>query len=210
MSDLTKCEKYKRRVMVLLRCFMAISYLWMMLQAAAIVPALDNKSKKSFLFRKKHYVVFYITLLPFDISTQLYVNAMILAVMFRLYKCCRSKVWFCSPDPLIIGQMKRIRLNRGHFTYFGAYLLLFIAMWIASIIIIYSSVLRICLKETFSDPLYIYAQLAFVILFKLLAMANFIDRVLRVYLVLKLFNNEAECMINPHDFGEHLNFLLHN
>lgn len=210
MSDLSRSEKYKRRLMVLLRCFMATSYLWMMLQAAAIAPGLKNQSKTRFLFRKKHYVVIYKTLLPFAKTTQLYVTLIILAVMLRLYKCCRSKVWFCSPDPLIIGHMKRIRFNMRHIIHFGAYLLLFLAMWIASVYTIYNRGLRVCLKETFEDPLSVYAQLAFTIIFKLLALANVIDRSLRVYLVLKLFNTEAECMINPHDFGEHLNLLLQN
>lgn len=210
MTDLSRSEKYWRRLVVLLRCFMAISYLWMMLQAAAIAPGLENQSKARFLFRKKQYVVIYKTVLRFSKITQLYVNLIILAVMLRFYNCCRSKVWFCSPDQLIIGHMKRIRFNRRHFIHFGAYLLLFIAMWIASVYIIYNSALKVCLKETFENPLYIYTQLAFIIIFKLLVLANLIDRSLRVYLVLKLFNNEAECMINPHDFGEHLNLLLQN
>lgn len=210
MADLSTSEKNKRRVMVLLRCFLAFSYLWVMLQAASIVPDLEDQSKNSFLVRKKDYVVTYRTLLPFKLVTQLLVNLIILAVILRLYKCCRANVWFFTPDKQMIGHMKRIRLNRRHFIHFGAYLLLFIAMWIATFCLTYRRIRTVYLNETPEDPLYIYAQLGFAMLFKLLALANFTDRSLRVYLLLKLFNKEPESMINPYDFGEHLNLLFRN
>lgn len=208
MPKLTRNQKYVRRFMVLLRCNLALFYLWLMLEAAAIVPVVETQTKSSLFNKTPWYVLACSSLLPFDLYIQLYVSIIIFLVMLRLYQCCRSNLWYTRTHELIIGNMKRISFSRRLFLYFGPYMLLFLFCWIGSLYLLCMNVLHICLYETNELPISIYLMLAFAILFKLLVLTNGLIRMLRVYMVLRLLNQEVEYLINPHDFGEHLNLFF--
>lgn len=210
MIDLTKYQRYVRRTMVLMRCHLAFFYLWLMLEAAAIVPVWETQSKSSLLNTTRQYAMSCSSLLPCDMYIQFYVSIVILLVLLRLYKCCRSNFWYTRMDELIIGEMRRVSFSRRHFLHFGPYLMLLVICWIASTYLLCANALKLCLYETNPLPISIYFMFGFAIVFKLLVLANGLVRTLRAYLVLKLLNEEVDGLINPHDFGEHLNMFFQN
>ncbi|KAH8410845.1 hypothetical protein KR222_000561, partial [Zaprionus bogoriensis] len=199
-----------RRMTVLLRCYLTFGYLWLLLQSAALAPALETKPKSAMLSLKREYTLVYSSSLHFDMDTQGYVFTAILLVMVRLYQCCRCNFWSASKRAFYEGDELRVGFNRRLFVHFGPYLLLFIICWIASVHFMWVNVVEVWTNEALELPKQLYFKFALTVLFKLLVLSNAITRCLRAYLLLRLFANEPDEMHNPHDFGEHLNLFFHN
>lgn len=209
LADLTEYERCMRLTMVLLRCLISFCYLWLMLEAAAIVPIWQMQSKSSLLNTTRQYVLSCRSLLPGLKHIQFLVIIVILLVLLRLYQCCRSNFLYNRKEELIIGEMKRVTFSWCLFLYFTPYLILFVLSWITSTYLLCANALQL-FRNTKSLPIPIYFMFGFAIVFKLFVLSNGLQRSLRAYLILKLLDKEVDTVINPHDFGEHLNMFFQN
>lgn len=200
--------KYSQVMMTILRCFLALTYLWTMVSAAALIPVLHGEKSTWLLWMTTvHYSLTYTSLLPFDGFTQGYVLIVAMQMLSRLYQCCRCNFFGASINP---NDDRNIApYDKRLLTYFGPYLVLFIISWFVSIFYIYKTVLQVHHHQPSKNQHVLYCELALIIIFKVLVLTNAIVRYLRGLVILKLFNVEPDGNLqNDHSFGEHLNLFF--
>ncbi|EDW10086.1 uncharacterized protein LOC6580302 [Drosophila mojavensis] len=206
MPEVQERRKYRRTLMCLLRCFLSVAYLWLMLQAAAVVPLVREKHKWFLWLRYLNFLVTYSSLLTFDVRTQGYVIFVILMMLFRIYQCSRCN--FCNPSDEVQGE--RVPMNKRMFVYFGPYLLMFITCWLASMYSLVCSLIQLTRNVDDIQPDNI-CKIIMTILFKLLIMANAITRCIRATVLLQIFFDEpGEELHNTHNLGEHFSLFFLN
>ncbi|XP_034478338.1 uncharacterized protein LOC117784649 [Drosophila innubila] len=202
--------RYSRVMMTMLRCLLAVSYLWAMVSAAAVVPVLHGeKSTWLFWMTTVQYSLTYTSLLPFDGFTQGYILLVVIQMLTRLYQCCRCSFFGTSTNQNNVHNANIGKYDKRLLTYFGPYLVLFIISWLASIFYTSTTVLQIYHQQPTRNQTVLYCELAMVIIFKVLVLTNAIVRCLRGLIILKLFKLEPERNLrNYHNFGEHLNLFF--
>ncbi|EDW60884.1 uncharacterized protein [Drosophila virilis] len=205
--QLYKSWKYTRFTMCLLRCFLSLSYLWIMLHAAAVVPVVNEHSKWFFWVQHLKFWITYASILTFDAQTQCYVVLVMLMVLFRLYQCSRCN--FCNTRDNIRDGGK-VPYNKRMLLYFGPYLLLFSFCWLASMYSIGLDLMRIILNDEIHTDC-MYSKIGMAVFFKMLVLANVLVRCVRCGVILHLFADEPDDELrNVHNLGEHLNLFFLN
>ncbi|KAH8403778.1 hypothetical protein KR215_002624 [Drosophila sulfurigaster] len=193
--------------MVWLRCFLTVSYLWLMLLGAAVIPELNKVTKGHLWFKSSEIYVTYSSILPFDAFTVPVVNVLIILMLYRLYKYCRCNFleWIYYNQTVRSGD--KIPLDTRMLFYFGPFLLLFSLYWISSICYIFKMI-ELCL-EPIPNAYIMYSQIILALLFKIMVICNVVIRCSSGFGILQLFNQEArDYLINSHNFGDHLNLFF--
>ncbi|XP_030243914.1 uncharacterized protein LOC115564118 [Drosophila navojoa] len=204
MPEVQQRRKCARTLICLLRCFLTLTYLWLMIQAAAVVPLVKEQRKWFLWLRYLNYLITYSSLLTFDVRTQGFVIFVILKMLFRIYQCSRCN--FFNPSDEVQGE--RVPMNKRMFVYFGPYLLMFITCWLASMYVSTHSLMQLIRNVDDIQPDNL-CKIIMIILFKLLIMANAITRCMRATILLRIFFDEpGEELHNSHNLGEHLSLFF--
>ncbi|KAH8371270.1 hypothetical protein KR093_006774 [Drosophila rubida] len=194
-------------IMVLLRIFLTILYLWLMLFAAAVIPEINRVTTGHLWFKTHETFVQYSSMLSIDGFTVPIVTALILLMLYRLYKCCRCNFfgWVYYTDTIRSGD--KVPFDTKLLFYFGPYLMLFLLYWISSVCYIFK-ILEFCAEPT-KNRSALYCQIIMSLLFKLLVLSNMLIRCNRCFAILKQFDKETrDYLLNSHNFGEHLNLFF--
>ncbi|KAH8275267.1 hypothetical protein KR026_004139 [Drosophila bipectinata] len=200
--DYYKCT---RMVSVLVKCAMASIYLWVMLQAAAVIPCFEVPQEKNYWIYRDRLSMSYSIV---DSIKEVLIYFLVFWMMFHLYSRCRCNFL----GSRCISQTKNIQNSKsGLFIFMHPFMLFFIFLWIISMWYVlgkYSVVIDYTTKNGSYTLLY---QFIMTVMFKMLVLTNFCSTYMRILAILNLFEEEAkenELLINDHDFGEHLNILF--
>ncbi|KAH8299416.1 hypothetical protein KR044_001261 [Drosophila immigrans] len=200
--------KTSKVLMVLLRCFLSMTYLWLMLLAAAVIPEISKVTRGHLWFKSHEIYVTYSSMLSLDALTVPIVTGLIILMLFQLFKCCRCNFfgWICYRDTIRSGD--KVPFDTRLLIYFGPFLMLFLLYWMSSICYIVKMLQMLCFESVHNGYI-MCSQIVLALLFKLMIFSNVIIRCNRCFCVLKQFDKETrDYLLNSHNFGEHLNLFF--
>ncbi|BFG04247.1 uncharacterized protein DMAD_03261 [Drosophila madeirensis] len=176
-------HKYTRGIMLVLRLVWSFAYLWVMLQAANVVPTVN----KAF-FNIRHDIV------------HLCITA---GTVIFLYLISRSYFYeYC------VTNNKRHSSPYRLLMLIIPYMWLFLFKWIISVFITYWT-LGFLIRDYKIDSRDVFLDIAKVLVFKILVLANFSSIIIRTWALLKILDEEdEEGIVNLANLGEHLNLFL--
>ncbi|XP_032590868.1 uncharacterized protein LOC116805069 [Drosophila grimshawi] len=196
-----------RFLTVTIHCLLTIAYLWALLHASAMVPVVNKRSDWFFWHQ---FWIKYSSLLPYDVPTQSYVILVMCLLLFRIYQCSRCN--FCSPVNTFDARYKyRIPFNSFLVLFFGPYLLLFIVCWLSSCLSIVNNLTNMDMAILTEVKHLIYCKLVMALLFKLLVVANALNRCIHCCIIIRLFSEEKHKELrNPHNLGDYIILFFYN
>jgi len=162
------------------RVYSAMMYLWAMFCAASLVPVLlVKKTTRFFWITTEDYSLTYTFTLPF-IIVQIIVPMTILIMIYRLYLACRCKFLGSFNTRIIVPPNRKITaLDTLLLFPIALYLAGFIICWLDSSNITYQTVLKTYRHQPTEQQIFLYYELALVVLIKMLVLLNVIDRTVR-------------------------------
>ncbi|XP_017069360.1 uncharacterized protein LOC108106653 [Drosophila eugracilis] len=198
--------KCTRLALVLLRCIWAMFYLWGMLHAAAIMPIPYEHLQPGLFTKKRIYIMDYRSLFDFKMSKEISNQALVLLMMFGLFRSCR-----CS----FVGSRNSVPkkdnsgLNYWLLIFQIPYIIYFLFYYAVSILITLYAFLLLVFRDQSDRTLIVACQVLTGMIFKLLVLANFYMVLVRIWAYLNILHVEAaKGKPNYGNFGDHLNLFF--
>ncbi|SPP74290.1 uncharacterized protein LOC117587862 [Drosophila guanche] len=187
-------HKNTRGIMLVLRLVWSFAYLWVMLHAASVVPTVNESLESSGLWSHEQTILIsYKSLAFFNIRGDIVHLCTTAGMLIFPYLCSRSL--HSSPYRLLMFIMP--------------YMWSFLFQWTTSVPMICWT-LVILIRDYEIDSLRdVFLEVAKVLVFKILVLANFSSIMIRTFALLKILDEQdEEGIVNVANLGEHLNLFL--
>ncbi|XP_039482062.1 uncharacterized protein LOC120445614 [Drosophila santomea] len=196
--------KYTRLVMVLLRSYLSILYLWGILHLAAIVPFPHETWETTFWSRTRTFKVAYRMIF----HNNWLIVILILVVLLNLFYCSHCRlVGVRNLDEEVEGPLPQ--LNFRLLICPICYIIVFVICWTITTIATCRGIMYVAKSAELGKSGKTVCLLVIGLLIKLLAMANFYSVCIRIWAYLKIFDMSAnDWLVNYYNFGDHLNLFF--
>ncbi|KQS62574.1 uncharacterized protein LOC26526164 [Drosophila erecta] len=206
MPEQQTVYKCNRCVMVLLRSYLSVLYLWGILHLAAIMPFPHEIWETTFWSRTRSFKVAYRTILNNDLWAEVYILTLILVVLCNLFYCCHCRlVGVRILDVEVVIPPLQVRLLILPIVY----IVVFVFCWTITTITTCLGVVYVTQGDGSVRSGRTVCLLVVGLLMKLLALANFYSICIRTWAYLKILDTGAnEWLVNYYNFGDHLNLFF--